>query len=131
MSLERYAGYTQLLFEHAAPRILKITINKPERYNALDEVGHRELTYVWRDVDDDPDIDCVILTGAGKAFSAGGDFDMVEKMTTDFDTRARIWKEAKDLVYNIINCNNHAHMAVNLSSSIKISQRLEFWFEPA
>ena len=75
----RYSVYTHLLFEYPQERILKITINRPERYNALDEVGHKELTYVWREVDDDPDIDVVILTGAGKAFSAGGDFEMVEK----------------------------------------------------
>jgi enoyl-CoA hydratase len=46
---DRYAGYTHLLFEHPAERILKITINRPEKYNALNAVGHRELTYVWRE----------------------------------------------------------------------------------
>ena len=76
-------------------------------------MGHRELTYVWREVDDDPDIDVVILTGAGKAFSAGGDFDMVEKITEDFDVRLSIWKEAKDLVYNIINCGKPIISAIN------------------
>jgi enoyl-CoA hydratase len=110
---ERYEGYTHLLFEYPEARILKITINRPERYNALDQVGHRELTYVWREVDDDPDIDVVILTGAGKAFSAGGDFDMVEEITRDFDVRARIWKEARDLVYNLINCGKPVISAIN------------------
>ena len=110
---ERYKGYTHLLFEYPAERVLKITINRPEKYNALDQVGHRELTYVWRDVDDDPDVDVVILTGAGKAFSAGGDFDMVEKITQDFDVRATIWKEARDLVYNIMNCGKPVISAIN------------------
>lgn len=110
---ERYSGYTHLLFEEPEEHILKITINRPDRYNALDEVGHRELTYVWRDVDDDPEIDVVILTGAGRAFSAGGDFEMVEKITEDFDTRAKIWKEAKDLVYNITNCGKPIISAIN------------------
>lgn len=110
---ERYSGYTHLLFEYPAERILKITINRPEKYNALDQVGHKELTYVWREVDDDPNIDAVILTGAGKAFSAGGDFDMVEKLTEDFDVRVQIWKEAKDLVYNMINCGKPIISAIN------------------
>ena len=110
---ERYQGYTHLTFDHPAERVLRITINRPERYNALDQVGHRELTYVWRDVDDDPDVDVVILTGAGKAFSAGGDFEMVEKITEDFDVRVSIWKEAKDLVYNIMNCGKPIISAVN------------------
>ena len=110
---DRYQNYTHLLFEYPSERILKITINRPEKYNALDQVGHRELTYVWREVDEDPDIDAVILTGAGKAFSAGGDFEMVETITQDFDVRAKIWKEARDLVYNIMNCGKPVISAVN------------------
>ncbi len=110
---ERYNGYTHLTFDYPEERILKITINRPDRFNALDEVGHRELTYVWREVDEDPDIDVVILTGAGKAFSAGGDFEMVEKITEDFNVRVNIWKEAKDLVYNIINCGKPIISAIN------------------
>jgi enoyl-CoA hydratase len=46
----------------------------------------------------------VILTGAGKVFSAGGDFGMIQEIMRDFDTRARVWKEARNLVYNLINC---------------------------
>ena len=68
---------------------------------------------MWREVDDDPDIDVVILTGAGKAFSAGGDFDMVQNMTEDFNVRAGIWKEARDLVYNITNCGKPIVSAIN------------------
>ena len=109
----RYTGYKRLAFDHPAERILRITFNRPERYNALDAVGHREITYVWREVDDDPDIDVVILTGAGKAFSAGGDFDMIEEIIDDFDVRARTWKEARDLVYNIINCGKPIISAIN------------------
>ena len=71
----------------------------------LDAAGHGELTEVWRDVDRDPDIDAVVLCGAGKAFSAGGDFTMIEEMMDDFAVRARVWREARDLVYNIVNCS--------------------------
>lgn len=110
---ERYSGYTHLLFEHPEERILKITLNRPEKYNALDKAGHRELTYVWREVDEDPDIDAVIITGAGKAFSAGGDLKMVEEMTQDFNTRAQIWKEARDLVYNMMDCGKPIISAIN------------------
>ncbi len=110
---KRYTGYKRLTFDYPAPRILRITFNRPERYNALDAIGHKEITYVWREVDDDEDIDVVILTGAGKAFSAGGDFDMIEEIIDDFDTRARTWKEARDLVYNIINCGKPIISAIN------------------
>jgi enoyl-CoA hydratase len=110
---ERYRNYERLSFDLPAPRVLKITFDRPERYNALDAVGHREITYVWREIDEDPDIDVVILTGAGKAFSAGGDFEMIEEIVEDFDARVRTWKEARDLVYNIINCGKPIISAIN------------------
>ena len=100
-------------FDRPAPAGARITFNRPERYNALDAIGHREITYVWREVDEDPDVDAVILTGAGKAFSAGGDFDMIDETIDDFDARARTWKEARDLVYNIINCGKPIISAIN------------------
>ena len=59
---------------------------------------------MWNDIDKDPAVSCVIVTGAGEAFSVGGDLGMVEEINGDFDTRARAWKEARDLVYNVINC---------------------------
>src|SRR5207302_4137066 len=57
------------------------------------------------DVARDPETRVALLRGAGKGFSAGGDLAMVEEMTRDFAVRARVWREAKDLVYNLINCS--------------------------
>lgn len=111
--MSRYADYQRLAFDHPEERILRVTFDRPEQYNALDAIGHSEITRVWREIDDDPDVDCVILTGRGKAFSAGGDFDMIEGIIDDFETRARMWKEARDLVYNIINCNKPTISAIN------------------
>ena len=74
----------------------------------LSTAGHRmhaELAEVWRDVDRDPDVRVAILRGAGKGFSAGGDFSLIEDIIKDFETRARVWREARDLVYNVINCS--------------------------
>jgi enoyl-CoA hydratase len=71
----------------------------------VDAVMHRELGEVWRDIDADPDVNAVMITGSGRAFSAGGDFAMIQQIMADFETRARVWKEARDLVYNIINCS--------------------------
>jgi len=97
--------YQRMLFDRPHPRVLRVTLNRPERLNATDDVLHRELVEVWRDIDGDTSINAVILTGAGKAFSAGGDFEMVEKIINDFDARAKLWKEARDIVYNVINCS--------------------------
>ena len=105
--------YKQLKLDYPSDKVLRITFDRPDTYNSLDEVGHRELAYIWRDIDDDPSINSVILTGAGKAFSSGGDFSMIEKVIDDFDYRANTWKEARDLVYNVINCSKPIISAIN------------------
>ena len=105
--------YQQLKLDRPVDRVLRITFDRPETYNSLDETGHRELAYIWRDIDDDPSINSVILTGAGKAFSSGGDFTMIQNIIDDYDARAKAWKEARDLVYNIVNCSKPVVSALN------------------
>jgi len=102
---DRYAHYQRLQFDRPHPRVLRITMSNPGRLNSADAIMHRELVEIWREVDGDPDVSAVVLTGAGKAFSAGGDFDMIGGIIDDFSNRARGWKEARDLVYNVINCS--------------------------
>ena len=68
-------------------------------------VGHRELAEIWRDVSADEQVRCAVLRGEGLGFSGGGDLAMVQDMADDFATRSRIWKEARDLVYNLVNCD--------------------------
>jgi enoyl-CoA hydratase len=109
---DRYARYQRLEFDRPAPRVLRIRMNNPGRLNAADQEMHGELSQIWRDIDADPDVACAILTGAGDAFSAGGDFDMIEAIRSDFETRARVWKEARDIVYNIINCSKPVVSAI-------------------
>jgi enoyl-CoA hydratase len=100
-----YERYSHLLLDYPHPRILRITLNQPERLNALDQPTHSELADIWRDIENDSDTSAVIVTGAGKAFSAGGDLAMAADLADDFAKRCRGWKEARDLVYNIINCS--------------------------
>jgi len=110
---DRYAKYNKFEFDRPAERVLRITLNNPKTYNSLDADGHKQFTYIWRDIDDDPDISAVILTGKGKAFSSGGDFGMIESNMNDEMARMQAWKEARDLVYNIINCNKPIISAIN------------------
>lgn len=102
---DRYAGYQRLKFDRPEERILRITMDNPGRLNSADAVMHGELVRVWRDIDEDSRVNAVIIRGAGEAFSSGGDLDLVKEMTEDFGTLTRVWKEARDLVYNIINCS--------------------------
>ena len=101
---ERYALYQRLKFDRPHPRVLRITKSNPGKLNAADQQMHTELGRIWRDIDADADLSAAILTGEGRHFSAGGDFEMIGRMIDDFSTRAANWKEARDLVYNLINC---------------------------
>lgn len=107
-----YSRYQRLQFDRPAEGVLRVTLYNPDRLNAADETMHGELARIWRDIDEDRSVSCVILTGYGKAFSAGGDFKMIRKIIDDFETRARNWKEARDIVYNIINCSKPVVSAI-------------------
>lgn len=67
--------------------------------------GHWELSEIWRDIGRDDSVRCAVLRGEGLGFSGGGDLALVQDMARDFEVRSRVWKEARDLVYNVINCD--------------------------
>jgi enoyl-CoA hydratase len=100
----RYAGYARLKFDTPHPKVLRVTMDNG-RFNTADQTMHAELARIWCDIDADPDVNAAIITGAGSMFSAGGDFDMIKDIIGDADARARAWREARDIVYNIINCS--------------------------
>ncbi len=100
-----YADYKMLKLNRLEPGILEIVMGQEGKLSVADAQTHRELAEIWRDVDADPDTSVAIIRGVGKGFSGGGSLDLVETMTQDFDTRARVWREARDLVYNLINCS--------------------------
>ena len=111
-SFDYAAAYPTLVFDRPADGVLRITLDGPG-LNAVSEDGHRELGDVWLAVDRDPEVRVAILRGAGKGFSAGGDFAMIEKMMANFDVRARILREARDLVLNVINCSKPIVSAIH------------------
>jgi enoyl-CoA hydratase len=107
---ERYRG---LKFSTPAPRVLEIVMDRAERLNAADKVMHADLADVWRDIDADPDVAAVIVRGSGRGFSAGGDFELIEEITRDHAALVRVWREARDLVYNMINCSKPIVSAIH------------------
>jgi len=102
---DRYARFESLRFEQPAPHVLRITMSAPGHLNAAGAAMHRDLAEVWTVIDRDPDTRVAIIRGEGDVFSAGGDFDLVEEMATDHAVRVRVLREARDLVYNVLNCS--------------------------
>ena len=101
-----YSAYEQLKITRVEPGILEIVMRaEPGKLSVTNARMHGELARIWLDVDRDPEARVAILRGEGRGFSAGGDLTMVEEMTRDFAVRARVWREARDLVYNLINCS--------------------------
>lgn len=93
--------------------VLELVLNDPEKLNAVDGALHKMLADVWRDIDADPRVRAVLLRAEGRAFSAGGDLDWVHELATDFEARAKGFREARDLVHNIINCAKPTVSAIN------------------
>lgn len=107
-----YATFPSLRFERPAPGVLRIVLDGPG-LNAVDAPMHRELADVWLAVDRDPDTRVAIITGAGRAFSAGGSFDLIDDLVTDYAVRTRVMREARDLVTNIIDCSKPIVSAIH------------------
>ena len=99
------SAYQTLVFSRRE-RVLTITMNRPDALNAADAQMHQELARVFRDAAHDPDSDVIVFTGAGRAFSAGGDLkwmqDAIDKPET-FDTRTV--DEAREIIFSILDCD--------------------------
>ncbi len=108
----RYDAFPGLSFDRPSPGVLRITLDAPG-LNAVSPAVHRELADVWLAVDRDPETRVALLRGAGRAFSAGGSFDLIGEMIDDYATRTRIMREARDLVFNVINCSKPVVSAIH------------------
>jgi enoyl-CoA hydratase len=73
-----YREYQHLTFERKPHGVVLITINRPDVLNATNDRLHWELTQVWLTLDADDEARVAVVTGAGRAFSAGGDLAMIE-----------------------------------------------------
>ena len=107
--LSLYAHYASLELRRHDHGVLEIVMNgagaNKSGLATADANMHRELADIWRDIDRDPDTRVALIRGEGKGFSGGGDLHLVEQMASDFEVRTRVWREARDLVYNVINCS--------------------------
>ena len=98
---------------HRRSRILTVMLNRPGKLNAFDAVLHRELPQAISFASDDTDSDVVILTGAGRAFSAGGDMIWQQNGCDEpslFETTVR---EAKQIIFGLIDCEKPVIAQIN------------------
>ncbi len=83
MSIDYDALYPSFKYDRPKDGVLRITFDAPG-LNAVDIDAHREIGEIWLTVDRDPDVQVAILQGAGKGFSAGGSFDLIDGMISDY-----------------------------------------------
>jgi enoyl-CoA hydratase len=90
-----------------------VRLARPEHLNALNEELHLGLTQVFPMLSADPDARVAVITGEGRAFSAGGDFDLLDRMASDRVLRRGVIAEGRELVLNMIRCRIPVVSAVN------------------
>jgi len=113
MSDTWFDKYPGLLFERREHGVLLVTLNRPAQLNAASAVDHNALSRIWHDIDDDDEVRVVVITGAGEAFSAGGDLAWIESMVHSYDGMKVALKEAGDLVHRMTDCSKIIVSAIN------------------
>lgn len=90
-----------------------ITLNRPDALNAVNDALHTGLARLWPRLAEDRDARAAVITGRGKAFSAGGDFTYLDEIRRDADLRARTIAHGRDLVLGMVRCRVPVVAAVN------------------
>ena len=90
-----------------------VTLDEPDTLNAFSEQMHETFLGLWQRVATDDDARAVVLTGAGRAFSAGGSFEDFERRRVDMDFRAKSMRQAREIVEAMLDCRLPVVAAVN------------------
>lgn len=90
-----------------------ITLNRPEALNAVNDALHTGLARLWPRLSEDHDARCAVLTGAGRAFCAGGDLGYLAQLGRDQALRAKTIGHGRDLVLGMARCRVPVVAAVN------------------
>lgn len=107
---EKYEG---LRFERRDNGVLWMIIDRPEAMNATSAAMHWGLSRVWDDIHDDAETRVVVVTGAGEAFSAGGDIEWLDSFVGDPVALRSVMREAGDVVYRMLRCDKVIISAIN------------------
>ena len=90
-----------------------VRLCRHEHLNAVNDDVHLALARVWPQLSADADARVAVITGEGRAFSAGGDFDLLDRMANDRALRDHTIAEGRELVLNMIRCRVPVIAAVN------------------
>ncbi|MGR3782704.1 MAG: enoyl-CoA hydratase/isomerase family protein [Albimonas sp.] len=94
-------------------RVLRLELNRPDRLNAVNAAMHTELARVFADAAEDRGSDVIVLTGAGRAFCAGGDLDWQQSAIDDPLSFELTATEAKKIVFSLLDCEKPVIARVN------------------
>jgi enoyl-CoA hydratase/carnithine racemase len=104
---------TDVLKVEADGPVRIVTLNRPEHMNAFDEELHEQFARMWAFVEGDTEVRAVVLTGAGRAFSAGGNIDDFEMFRSDIAARRRALRNGRRIVDELLNVHVPVVAAVN------------------
>jgi enoyl-CoA hydratase len=90
-----------------------VTLNRPEQLNATNHVLHAGLAALFPQLDADDDARVAVLTGAGRAFSAGGDFNYLDELNRDAGLRSQTLVDGRKIVTGMVRCRLPVIAAVN------------------
>jgi len=106
-----YSGYKFVKVEKK-DKVALVTLNNPDEMNAIGRPEHAEIEELWQDLNRDNDVHAVILTGAGRAFSAGGDINLMVEGFTNHPLRIPS-TSVKRIIVNLINMRKPIIAAIN------------------
>lgn len=107
-----FDDYTTIKFERKG-RVLYMTFNQPEKLNTLAGISHTELSTVFRDIDEDEGSDIVVVTGAGRVFSAGGDIEYMQYLRDNPKVWYKCVREARNIVNSMLECEKTVVAKIN------------------
>ena len=110
---DRFDNYASLRIEHRQHGVMLITLSNPGKLNATNAAMHAELSTIFADIHASPEVRSVVVTGEGKAFSAGGDLDWIAEQVGDYERTISVMREAGDIVRTMIECDTPIISAIN------------------
>lgn len=105
--------YTRLQIEHRDHGVMLITLSNPGKLNATDATMHAELSTIFADIHASREVRAVVITGEGKAFSAGGDLDWLKGQFGNYERTMHALREGGDIVRTMIECDTPIISAIN------------------